>query len=122
MISSTISPTLSSTESSDSQAQRRLRSVSLIWPGVSAPSSEIGLGFSETSASLNDVGRAPFFFCFRVPRSRGAGTAPRLHERPGAPPPPPCGAAYPSVRKNGCDAFELRRMKRFALVVKTSVL
>ena len=86
-------PTLSSTASSDSQAQRRLRSVSEIWASVSDALSAIGVGLSEISASLNDGGRFPLAFFFSVPRWRGAGTAARLQDRPGSPPPPPWGAA-----------------------------
>ena len=84
---------LSSTASSDSQAQRRLRSVSEIWPSVSGALNEICDGLSEVSASLNEGGSVSRNLPFRVERWRGAGTAARLQDRPGSPPPPPCGAA-----------------------------
>ena len=50
-------------------------------------------GLSETSASLNEGGSVLRNLPFSVARWRGAGTAARLQERPGSPPPPPWGAA-----------------------------
>ena len=71
-----IAPTLSSTASSDSQAQRRLRSVSEIWPAVSGGFSATVDGLSETSASLNEGGSVLLELALQRRRGRAA-PAPR---------------------------------------------